>query len=149
MGHKVNPYGFRLGIVTDWKSRWIASGKEYREFLVEDIKIREYLKKELERAAVSRVEIERNPLLHPAINGTTSWRITHHPKTLHLFAPGRVREAVRKAKALNQHFDCPLQFTSIHGGREDESVTESHRALTAAAPTIPPRRQAFGKEWPG
>ena len=59
MGHKVNPYGFRLGIVTDWKSRWIASGNEYRAFLLEDIKIREYLKKELERAAVSRVEIER------------------------------------------------------------------------------------------
>ena len=59
MGHKVNPYGFRLGIVTDWKSRWIASGKEYRDFLTEDTKIREYLKKELERAAVSRVEIER------------------------------------------------------------------------------------------
>jgi small subunit ribosomal protein S3 len=59
MGHKVNPYGFRLGIVTDWKSRWIASGKEYRDFLIEDTKIREYLKKELERAAVSRVEIER------------------------------------------------------------------------------------------
>ena len=60
MGHKVNPYGFRLGIVTDWKSRWIASGSEYREWLIEDIKIREYLKKELERAAVSRVEIERS-----------------------------------------------------------------------------------------
>lgn len=59
MGHKVNPYGFRLGIVTDWKSRWIASGTEYRDFLIEDIKIREFLKKELERAAVSRVEIER------------------------------------------------------------------------------------------
>ena len=59
MGHKVNPYGFRLGIVTDWKSRWIASGKEYRDFLTEDTKIREYLSKELERAAVSRVEIER------------------------------------------------------------------------------------------
>src|SRR5450432_4554550 len=59
MGQKVNPYGFRLGIVTDWKSRWIADGKEYREFLVEDIKIREYLRKQLERAAVSRIEIER------------------------------------------------------------------------------------------
>ena len=60
MGHKVNPYGFRLGIVTDWKSRWIASGTAYRDWLIEDIKIREYLKKELERAAVSRVEIERS-----------------------------------------------------------------------------------------
>jgi small subunit ribosomal protein S3 len=60
MGQKVNPYGFRLGIVTDWKSRWIASGDQYRDFLIEDAKIRDYLRKQLERAAVSRVEIERN-----------------------------------------------------------------------------------------
>jgi small subunit ribosomal protein S3 len=59
MGQKVNPYGFRLGIVTDWKSRWIADGRQYTDFLVEDIKIREYLRKQLERAAVSRIEIER------------------------------------------------------------------------------------------
>jgi small subunit ribosomal protein S3 len=59
MGQKVNPYGFRLGIVTDWKSRWIASGAEYRDFLIEDSKIRDYLKAQLVRAAVSRVEIER------------------------------------------------------------------------------------------
>ena len=59
MGQKINPYGFRLGITTDWKSRWIADRKTYREFLIEDTKIREYLKKQLERAAVSRVEIER------------------------------------------------------------------------------------------
>src|SRR3954467_205880 len=59
MGQKVNPYGFRLGITTDWKSRWIADKKQYREFLIEDWKIRDYLRKQLERAAVSRVEIER------------------------------------------------------------------------------------------
>ena len=59
MGQKVNPYGFRLGITTDWKSRWFAEGKEFREFLIEDWKIRDYLKKQLPHAAVSRVEIER------------------------------------------------------------------------------------------
>jgi small subunit ribosomal protein S3 len=59
MGQKVNPYGFRLGITTDWKSRWIASKKEYTDFLIEDWKIRDYLRKQLERAAVSRIEIER------------------------------------------------------------------------------------------
>ena len=59
MGQKVNPYGFRLGITTDWKSRWIAGKKEYRDFLIEDWKIRDYLRKQLERAAVSRIEIER------------------------------------------------------------------------------------------
>lgn len=58
MGQKVNPYGFRLGIVTDWKSRWYAE-KDYKSFLVEDVKIRGYIQKELQRAGISRIEIER------------------------------------------------------------------------------------------
>jgi small subunit ribosomal protein S3 len=59
MGQKVNPYGFRLGVTTDWKSRWIADKKDYTDALVEDWKIRDYLRRQLERAAVSRVEVER------------------------------------------------------------------------------------------
>jgi small subunit ribosomal protein S3 len=59
MGQKVNPYGFRLGVTTDWKSRWIADGKEYTDSLIEDWRVRDYLRRQLERAAVSRVEIER------------------------------------------------------------------------------------------
>src|SRR6266852_5126526 len=58
MGQKVNPYGFRLGVTTDWKSRWF-SDREYTDYLVEDWRIRDYLMRQLERAAVSRVEIER------------------------------------------------------------------------------------------
>ncbi len=58
MGQKVNPYGFRLGITTDWKSRWFEE-RNYREFVVEDWKIRDYLMKQLEAAAVSRIEVER------------------------------------------------------------------------------------------
>ena len=59
MGQKVNPYGFRLGIVTDWKSRWFASQGDYKKFLIEDWRVRDYLTRELAHAAVSRVEIER------------------------------------------------------------------------------------------
>ena len=58
MGQKVNPYGFRLGVTTDWKSRWFA-GKEYQDYVVEDWNIRNYLMSQLERAAVSRIEVER------------------------------------------------------------------------------------------
>ncbi|MHB1446842.1 MAG: 30S ribosomal protein S3 [Acidimicrobiales bacterium] len=58
MGQKVNPYGFRLGVTTDWKSRWY-SDREYKEYVVEDWKIRNYLTTQLERAAVSRIEVER------------------------------------------------------------------------------------------
>src|SRR5579863_5600502 len=58
MGQKVNPYGFRLGITTDWKSRWF-NDREYQHLVIEDWKIRHYLMTQLERAAVSRVEVER------------------------------------------------------------------------------------------
>lgn len=58
MGQKVNPYGFRLGITTDWKSRWYAD-KEYQDYIIEDWKIRNYLMTELPHAAISRVEVER------------------------------------------------------------------------------------------
>jgi small subunit ribosomal protein S3 len=58
MGQKVNPYGFRLGITTDWKSRWF-SDREYTEYLTEDWKIREYIMGLLPQAAISRIEIER------------------------------------------------------------------------------------------
>ena len=59
MGQKVNPYGFRLGITTDWKSRWFADRQEYADNVVEDWKIRDYLLNELPHAAISRVEVER------------------------------------------------------------------------------------------
>jgi small subunit ribosomal protein S3 len=58
MGQKVNPYGFRLGVTTDWKSRWFSE-KEYTEYLIEDWKIRDYLMTQLPHAAISRIEVER------------------------------------------------------------------------------------------
>jgi small subunit ribosomal protein S3 len=59
MGQKVNPYGFRLGITTDWKSKWIADPKQYGIYLHEDDKIRKYIKKRVRHAGVSRVDITR------------------------------------------------------------------------------------------
>ncbi len=59
MGQKVHPYGFRLGITTDWKSRWIADRQEYRDYLAEDAGIRRYLMQQLPNAAISRIEVER------------------------------------------------------------------------------------------
>lgn len=58
MGQKVHPYGLRLGIINDWKSRWYAE-KDYASLLQEDIAIRRYLDQRLAHAAISRVEIER------------------------------------------------------------------------------------------
>ena len=58
MGQKVNPTGFRLGITEEWRSRWYAD-KDYAETLGNDLEIKKYLNKRLERASVSKIEIER------------------------------------------------------------------------------------------
>lgn len=59
MGQKVHPTGFRLGIATDWTSKWYADSGQFADFLDEDLKIREFLKKKLAQAAVSRIQISR------------------------------------------------------------------------------------------
>lgn len=58
MGQKTHPYSFRLGVATDWKSKWFST-KDYVDFVNEDWKIREWLRDELVRGAVSRIDIER------------------------------------------------------------------------------------------
>lgn len=59
MGQKVHPIGFRLGIYRFWDSRWFAQGNKYGKLLIEDMIIRRYLKSALEKAEVSRIEIEK------------------------------------------------------------------------------------------
>jgi small subunit ribosomal protein S3 len=58
MGQKINPHGFRLGITTEFKSRWYAE-KLYKDYVKEDVEIRRLMEKKMERAGVSRIEIER------------------------------------------------------------------------------------------
>ncbi|ESL04319.1 ribosomal protein S3 [Catonella morbi ATCC 51271] len=58
MGQKVNPHGIRVGVIKDWSSKWYA-GKDFADFLVEDYKIREFLKKKLYDAGVGNIDIER------------------------------------------------------------------------------------------
>lgn len=59
MGQKVNPHGFRVGVIKDWDTRWYADKNDFSRYLVEDTKIREFVKKEAGRAGISRIEIER------------------------------------------------------------------------------------------
>lgn len=73
MGQKVNPVGLRVGIIRDWESKWYA-GKDFGTLLMEDVKIREYLKQKLKDSAVSHIEIERaanrvNVTIHTAKPG--------------------------------------------------------------------------------
>jgi len=59
VGQKVNPHGLRVGIIKDWDTRWYANDKKFADYLVEDYKIREFLKKKLFNAGISKIEIER------------------------------------------------------------------------------------------
>ena len=59
MGQKMDPNGLRVGVIKDWNSKWYADKKNFSEYLVEDHKIREYVKKKLYVAGISKIEIER------------------------------------------------------------------------------------------
>lgn len=59
MGQKVNPHGLRIGIIKDWDTKWYANKKNFSDLLVEDVKIRKYIKKRLFISGISRIEIER------------------------------------------------------------------------------------------
>ena len=59
MGQKVHPTGFRTGVTEPWKSRWYAAKKEFRDLLLEDVKVRKFLKTKYRSAAIPKVEIER------------------------------------------------------------------------------------------
>ena len=59
MGQKVHPHGLRVGVIKDWNSKWYADSKNFSDYLVEDHKIREYIKKKLFISGISKIEIER------------------------------------------------------------------------------------------
>jgi small subunit ribosomal protein S3 len=61
LGRKVHPYGFRIGIIKDWKARWYAEGRKYTDLLHEDLAVRQVIRSEMERAGISNIEIERFP----------------------------------------------------------------------------------------
>ena len=101
MGQKVHPTGIRLGIASDWTSKWYADSKTFPDFLETDLKVRDYLKKKLSHASVSRIQIER-----PA-------KAAHI--TVHTARPGVVIgkkgediEALRKSVA--DMLDVPVQI---------------------------------------
>lgn len=89
MGRKVHPVGIRLKVNRDWDARWYAEGERFVELLHEDIALRDYIRKETERAGVSRIEIERQPNL---VN------ITVHTVRPGLII-GRKGETVKKLRA--------------------------------------------------
>ena len=61
MGQKMHPHGLRVGVIKDWNSKWYADSKNFSDYLIEDHKIREYVKKKLFVSGISKIEIERTP----------------------------------------------------------------------------------------
>ena len=61
MGQKMHPHGLRVGVIKDWNSKWYADSKNFSDYLVEDHKIRDYVKKKLFVSGISKIEIERTP----------------------------------------------------------------------------------------
>ena len=59
MGQKVNPHGLRVGVIKNWDAKWYADSKQFGDLLVEDHKIRTFLKEKLYQAGISKIEIER------------------------------------------------------------------------------------------
>ena len=100
MGHKVNPTGFRLGVVKGWQSRWYAE-RDYKDILAEDFLIRKIINKELANASVSRIEIERaaaNQVLvkiHTARPGIVIGKSGEKVERLRSMLEARTRKRVR------------------------------------------------------
>ena len=98
MGQKVNPNGFRVGVIKDWNTRWYASKKDFSDYLVEDKKIRDHLKKVHYAAGVAKIDIER------AANKVTV--------SIHTARPGMLigKGGVGMTFPTNSRFLIPLLF---------------------------------------
>ena len=110
MGQKVNPVGLRVGVIRDWESKWYA-GKDFGDLLMEDVKIREFLKNKLKDSAMSRVEIER------AANRVNV--------TIHTAKPGMVI-----GKGGSEVENLRNQITKIAGGKKYTSTSLKLRTKT-------------------
>jgi len=101
MGQKVHPIGIRLGIVKDWTSKWYADSKDFADTLNMDLKVRDYVKKQLSHASVSRVQIER-----PANNA----RITIHTARPGIVIGKKGEDVERLRRSVSQMMGVPVSI---------------------------------------
>ena len=99
MGQKVHPIGIRLGITSDWTSTWYANTKDFADTLNMDLKVRDYIKKKLKSASVSRVQIER-----PANNA----RITIHTARPGIVIGKKSEDVEKLRNAVTKMMGCPV-----------------------------------------
>jgi|TARA_B110000116_G_C16768685_1_gene552187 small subunit ribosomal protein S3 len=121
MGNKVHPYGFRLGVIKEWQTRWFADRPQtYRENLLEDIKVRDFILKKHKDAAVSRVEIDRKTnevraTIHSArpgvVIGRGGQRVEELRKDLEDITGKRIRVDINEIR--QAELEAPLVAQSI------------------------------------
>jgi len=120
MGQKVHPTGIRLGIVKDWTSKWYADSKDFGKFLHTDLKVREFLEKELAQASVSRIQIER-----PAKNA----RITIHTARPGIVIGKKGEDIEKLRQKISSMMGLPLN--SVHVNIEEIRKPELDATLVA------------------
>jgi len=137
LGQKVNPHGLRVGVIKDWSSRWYAKDKEFGDLLVEDYKIREYIKKTQYATGISRVEIERSA------NRVTLFIYTGKPGRI-IGKGGAGIDALRKAlvkmtgKQVNinvmevKNVDCDAQLVAENIAQQLEKRIAFRKAMKNA-----------------
>ena len=101
MGQKVHPIGIRLGIVKDWTSKWYADSKDFADTLNMDLKVRDFVKKQLSHASVSRVQIER-----PANNA----RLTIHTARPGIVIGKKGEDVERLRRSVSQMMGVPVSI---------------------------------------
>ena len=120
MGQKVHPTGIRLGIVKDWTSKWYADSKDFGDYLYTDLKVREFLQKELAHASVSRIQIER-----PARNA----RITIHTARPGIVIGKKGEDIEKLRRKIAKMMDLPVG--GVHVNIEEIRKPELDATLVA------------------
>ena len=135
MGQKVNPHGLRVGVIKDWDSRWYARNEKVGDLVVEDYKLRKYLKKTLYSAGIPKIEIERDNAkvkiyLHCARPGVV---IGKGGAEIETPAPGAGKEA-GQARCPEHRGGQDPRYRRTAGGRE-------HCPAAGEADLLPPRHE--------
>lgn len=148
MGRKVHPYGFRLGVIKDWKAKWYAERGEYTELLHEDLAVRQLIRREMSRAGISDIHIDRFPnqvsiTVYTAKPGIVIGRKGANVKELR----GRLEELTGKTIRIDvQEVDDPETDATLIAERIVEQIERriSHRRAMKQAASRAMRQGAEG-----
>ncbi len=148
MGQKINPTGFRVGIMEDWRSRWYASKHEFSDLLVEDFKIRKFIKGKYSYAGIPRIEIERTR------DAVTVLLFTARPGVIIGRKGAEVEKLQEELQTLDRPADRDQDPGSHPAGDRGPAHQRGHRRAAQEALELPPDDEAgpradHGRRRPG